>query len=1815
MHRLTAAQHVVGVAGGDMYLDFKAVLRDEPAVDEFTATVDSLTAGGTIDLLLQHSTQETGAAASSGVRVTTLNESDTPNPPGVKDKNFKNFFRDDTPGTTTFDLGAFGGTEADRDSTYDFRNLDAEGERTLAGLVAGTTNGNIIVTAAESEPDDVVVSVLGITEILGTGHIDVLTNGFVTLTELTGDMRVGSITSTANDVTLTAPESIVDALADAAADVTGVNITLTAVNGGIGNAGNFLETNLLDDVAGQQQAGVLKADAPQNIYIEETEGDLRVHHVVSDQGDVTLVARNGSIVDGNDDLDEDGNADTYTDADGRTRDAVNVTANNVNLDANGGSVGAAGDDLDIDTGVTGGEHTAGQGQLFSEAVDSVFITEVNDELNVVAATADDGKIRLTVPDTSAVDTENLVLLGGGAVRVAETGDRVITVSEIAAAITVALWVGDTVVAASDANSRILAGTGITIRGDTRRKAKVDGVESDEVAPIEADDGRGTRMTLRGTIGYINAPADVAAVNTTAKDFTQIFGHDDIDTFRFEQTKLDANTTVYGSWDPAGSLANDGEDRFIVNQLRSMHVNRGGVGDTLTLDGQADTDYYTVQASGSQANLRNYVVNVLDTGGKDDGVDELLVLGADSQSVAGVYDDLFLLRGMSSIPDEASESPAFVAALHASTLAQAQAGTGPGDVERVNYDANLNGRLIVEGRGGNDYFAVDDNSVITTLDGGAGDDGFQVGQIFGTQRDASANIASTDVFGTVATTRGYLSRGTSAPLVAEGGSGDDVFQVYSNQAELRLEGDDGNDLFIVRAFALAETNPDGTIKTENGVAVPKGGFSTASTSTLRGGVGNDLIEYNVNAPVSVDGGAGFDKVLVLGTEFGDSYVITDQGVFGAGCNVTYENIEVLEIDGLEGDDRFTVQSTSFGVATRVVGGEGNDTFNVAGDVTDVITTQELEGQSAIINHEVAALLDPGYDGMIANGINLNVAGLPSDSGDGGIFSGNVIIEESEGSSLVRETATGEWGTVDSYTVRLAVAPAAGTTVYVTVSAARSPQEEQEDAGKGDSVLVSTSEDFVRDIILNGDPTTVRNRAVVLVFDSSNWDKAKTVYVAAANDEQEEGKRTIAVSHSVQAVVTDASADTNGDELHDAADDAAQADTVAAYRGIKVRNVMVEVIDNDTAGILLTEVRADAYDNGTLVLEGAEHGITDQYKVELTKAPTAAVTVHLDYEHSQLSLSQDTITFDASNWNQPVTISVTAVDDTLREDRKLSVITHTTSSADAAYEATVSEAQGVSVVDNDVPGVLVQQSDGQTLVSPGVTDTYTVRLTNAPIGAVTITPLNDGLTTESSAGLTFDETNWWIPQVVTVSNVTITDPDSPLLHPGKKQFAVQPHLLSDLKGPLEIEGGVGAQVHPLIEAVVLPAETNQPVFAIAPQPPEAESIDMVNVYDDSSQEDKHGALSGTQLTGSDMSTGLHFAQTAFGESGDFAGGITYGKAGSDGAPDTSNIEVFNLLMGSGNDWLDIHSTLNTSAIHGGLTTVHGGGNMTVQPGVAGVYTGTIAGDTIMVDDGGGPASPLVVYGDTSQDASWYAGRPYDADVADTFVLGPNPTQENTYYRLPRANPFDLAGDDLIDASADTPATGTLGGDALGIVIYGGAGDDTIYGTQIGDVLAGGSGNDTIRGQSGDDRIYGDSGVNVDVVTRILSVPTTDAVRPANDNLASNRDNLVAGRDRINGNDGNDIIFGDHGVVAQQLPDEQKILNVRKIEDVRTDQPGNGDDDQIHGDAGRDRIFGGNGSDQISGDADADVIFGDQGHMSYVAADYFRPGRFRPDHARPG
>ncbi|HEY5244680.1 MAG TPA: hypothetical protein VIJ60_03350, partial [Acidimicrobiales bacterium] len=324
---------------------------------------------------------------------------------------------------------------------------------------------------------------------------------------------------------------------------------------------------------------------------------------------------------------------------------------------------------------------------------------------------------------------------------------------------------------------------------------------------------------------------------------------------------------------------------------------------------------------------------------------------------------------------------FVALVHANPNGS---GYAP-DYERVNYDTSIN-LLQVNGGDLADQFYVDDNSAITVLDGVAGNDTFQFGQVFGTEPYDATAVAPGDAIATEDTTVGWLSRGVSyattayagaipatgayytltqadgsgdaaglyqwngaswAPSTATAptgtptgtalpGRGDATFTVYSNKATLKLFGEGGNNTFIVRAFLIIAT-----------------GQSASSQTNINTGNGNNQIEYNINAPVSIDGGTGYNTLLIIGTDAADTFVITKDGIMGAGLNVSYTNIEKIEVDGQGGDDTFDVLSTDPDAITILEGGSGSNTFNVGGDVTTPVVALNADGTSGIINHSVSS----------------------------------------------------------------------------------------------------------------------------------------------------------------------------------------------------------------------------------------------------------------------------------------------------------------------------------------------------------------------------------------------------------------------------------------------------------------------------------------------------------------------------------------------------------------------------------------------------------------------------------------------------------------------------------------------------------------------------------------------------------------------------------------------------------------------------------------------------------------------------------------------
>ncbi len=446
-----------------------------------------------------------------------------------------------------------------------------------------------------------------------------------------------------------------------------------------------------------------------------------------------------------------------------------------------------------------------------------------------------------------------------------------------------------------------------------------------------------------------------------------------------------------------------------SQLRSNGINA-----FVTLDGEGGNDTYKVNLIGGTTNS---LLNVFDSGtaGLDSSrppatadTDSLIVYGT-----SNVFKpDVFLLRAAT-----AETGLAFIALINAPDPHNVH----PADpVERVNYNTSLES-ITVEGREGDDEFWVDDTRAPITINAGAGNDFFQVGQLYQSRRTPElANVLAQDVFATIETTKGWLSNGISNPMTINGGSGEDLFIVFHNLAVLTLNGGDDNDTFLIQAFALAGSQED-----------------TRELTDLSGDAGADLIQYAVNAPVNINGGDGFDTVIVIGTEFGDDFVITKFGVFGAGLNVNFINIESLEVDGAEGDDRFFVLSTGVNFQTTITGGLGTDLFSVEGPTpANGVISNDLLGHSGIITHGVESNVPASqWAGLKVIGISANVA----DNDEPG-----VVITASGGHSLVVECGSSAAaymdtanGCSDTYTVTLTRPPvgtgASAETVTVQVLA--------------------------------------------------------------------------------------------------------------------------------------------------------------------------------------------------------------------------------------------------------------------------------------------------------------------------------------------------------------------------------------------------------------------------------------------------------------------------------------------------------------------------------------------------------------------------------------------------------------------------------------------------------------------------------------------------------------------------------------------------------------------------------------------------------------
>ena len=213
----------------------------------------------------------------------------------------------------------------------------------------------------------------------------------------------------------------------------------------------------------------------------------------------------------------------------------------------------------------------------------------------------------------------------------------------------------------------------------------------------------------------------------------------------------------------------------------------------------------------------------------------------------------------------------------------------------------------------------------TLDGGDGDDFFQFGQLFGAPR----------VSGCDALERRQDGDGADEPLLdRRHGRPRRRALDAADHARLPHAAASASRPSSTAATATTSSPSTPTRRCSSSSARPATTSSSSAPSCSRsttrspatrpivnGGDGDDRVEYNINAPVSIDGGEGVDTVVVVGTEAADNFVITSDAVMGAGLTIEYDSVERVDVDGMEGDDHFFVLSTNPNVVTTIIGGAG------------------------------------------------------------------------------------------------------------------------------------------------------------------------------------------------------------------------------------------------------------------------------------------------------------------------------------------------------------------------------------------------------------------------------------------------------------------------------------------------------------------------------------------------------------------------------------------------------------------------------------------------------------------------------------------------------------------------------------------------------------------------------------------------------------------------------------------------------------------------------------------------------------------------------
>ena len=479
----------------------------------------------------------------------------------------------------------------------------------------------------------------------------------------------------------------------------------------------------------------------------------------------------------------------------------------------------------------------------------------------------------------------------------------------------------------------------------------------------------------------------------------------------------------------------------------------------------------------------------------------------------------------------------------------------------------------------------------------------------------------------------------------------------------------------------------------------GNWNTAQTVTVTGV--DDNVYQSGDRRITISHSASSSDSIYHGITIASvtaTVVDDDTATIGIGDS---GGVSVTETSGAGNTDTYTVVLDSRPSASVEIAVASGDTG--AATVSPAVLTFTTGNWNTVQTVTVTGV-DDNIDQSSDRTVDISHTATSSDTGYNGVSASvtvtvvdddtaSIAINESGGVMVTEATGTDH---TDTYTAMLGSEPTASVEIIVT-------------SGDGGAATVSPA---------------------ALTFTASNWQTAQTVTVTGVDDKVDQSSdRMVAISHSATSTDT-------------------------GYDGLSA-SVTATVVDNDTAGVTITE---SGNPPATSVDEFIG-GLTDTYTLALDSEPTASVEITVTSgDMGAGTVSPATLTFTASNWQSAQTVTVTGVDDGIDQsnDRAMN-ISHSATSTDLLYNGIGIDDVTVTVVDDDMVGVIIIETDGATMVTEASgaahTDHYTVALGNRPTSTVTITMgLNaPGAVTVSPTTLTFTTSSWKTAQTVTVTAV--------------------------------------------------------------------------------------------------------------------------------------------------------------------------------------------------------------------------------------------------------------------------------------------------------------------------------------------------------------------------------------------------------------------------------------------------------------------------------